>query len=365
MIRFSSSLLACTLLISVLGPFASSQTPAPGVAFKRISLEHGLPASRVNVITQTRDGVMWFGTREGFCKYQSGGVTVYAPNAGEGATIAGNDVRAIYEDRSGILWIGLFGGGIYRFDRVSGKLSQYKNDPSISGTLSDNRVLSILEDKSGTLWIGTVNGLNTFDRTNLLFSQLPSEDGNPQSLSETRIWPLCEDRSGDLWIGTLGGGLNRRDKATGMVTVFRHDPSGSNTLATNSVVALHADRSGHLWVGMENGGVDEFIHEKDEFDRVRQEFRHHLHGVNVSSIAEDTAGNILVGTLGSGLKILDRNTRVATTVANDSADGRSLSDNSIRCLFVDAAGTLWVGTETAGICVASKDEPRKPAGKKN
>jgi ligand-binding sensor domain-containing protein len=355
MTRLASSLLACLLLAGIISPYAASQPAAPELTFKRISLEHGLPASKVNVITQTRDGVMWFGTREGFCKYHNGAVTVFAPNAGEGATLAGNDVRAIFEDRSGVLWIGLFGGGIYRFDRVSGKLSQYRNDPSMPGSLSDNRVLSILEDRSGTLWIATVNGLNTFDRTNLLFSRLPSEAGDPHSLSETRIWPLYEDRVGNLWIGTLGGGLNRLDKASGAITVFRHD----------SVVALYGDRSGRLWIGLENGGVDEFVHEKDEFDRERQEFRHHLHGVNVSSLAEDSVGNLFVGTHGSGLKILDRTTRVVTTVANDPANARSLSDNTIRCLFVDAAGTLWVGTESAGICVVSQEEPLKPARKKN
>jgi ligand-binding sensor domain-containing protein len=116
---------------------------------------------------------------------------------------------------------------------------------------------------------------------------------------------------------------------------------------------------------MENGGVDEFIHEKDEFDRMRQEFRHHLHGMNVTSIAEDTAGNVLVGTLGSGLKVLDRSTRVVTSIANDPGDPRSLSDNSIRCLFVDRAGVLWVGTDSGGINVISQEEPRKQIRKTN
>jgi|WetSurMetagenome_2_1015567.scaffolds.fasta_scaffold67281_2 ligand-binding sensor domain-containing protein len=360
LIFFFTCLLPATVLAQPGQPAA-----APVPMFKRISVEHGLPASRVNVITQTRDGVMWFGTREGFCKYQNGGVTVYAPNTGDGASPAGNDVRAIYEDRSGILWIGLFGGGIYRYDRVSGKLSQYKSDPSTAGTISDNRVLSVLEDRNGVLWVGTVNGLNTFDRTNLLFSRFPPEGGDSVQLTEPRIWPLCEDRNGDLWIGTLGGGLNRLEKSTGALTAFRHDPSSSNSLASNAVVALYADRAGRLWVGMENGGVDEFVHEKDEFDRMRQEFRHHLHGMNITSIAEDTLGNVLVGTLGSGLKILDRTTRVVTTIANNPADPRSLSDNAIRCLFVDRAGVLWVGTDTGGISVVTTEEPRKPVRRMN
>lgn len=350
---------ACLLLAGIPAPPALSQSPAPKMEFRRISLEHGLPSARVNVITQTRDGVMWFGTREGFCKYEKGAVTVYAPNAGEGSTVAGNDVRAMYEDRSGILWIGLFGGGVYQFDRTSGKLVNYRSGTT-AGSLSDSRVLSILEDRTGTLWIGTVNGLNTFDRTNLLFVRQPPPDAAGGTLPEQRIWPLIEDRSGNLWIGTLGGGLVRFEIASGVLTTFRHDPAGANSIAANAIVALFLDRSGRLWIGHEKAGVDEFISERDEFDRLRQEFRHHLHGMSVSSVAEDLKGNILVGTLGSGLKVLDRATRVVTTVANDPSDPKSLGDNTVRSLFVDASGVLWVGTETAGVNVGAPAEPSKP-----
>jgi ligand-binding sensor domain-containing protein len=355
--RFLSILLALSIPAVI-----AAQTPAkPSFGFRRISVEHGLPSSRVNVILQTRDGIIWFGTREGFCKYENGGVTVYAPNAG-GATAA-NDVRAMYEDRAGILWIGLFGGGVYRYDRVSGKLSQYRADPSSPGSLSDNRVLSILEDEGGTLWIGTVNGLNTFDRTNLAFTTIPAVPGDSLALTESRVWPLSEDRQGSLWIGTLGGGLNRLDRATGVVTAFRHDPASPNSIGGNSVVALHHDRSGRLWIGLENGGVDEFIHGLDEFDRPRMEFRHHLHGMNVSCIDEDSVGNILVGTIESGLKIIDRNTRVVTSLAHDPSDPRSIGDNAIRCMLVDRKGVLWLGTDTAGVSVVAPEEPRRPARK--
>jgi len=347
------------LTLALLPDFSVSQTEKP--VFKRISLELGLPASRVNAIVQSNDGVIWFGTRNGFCKYENSTITVYQPGSPEGGATPNNDVRAIYEDRSGMLWIGIFGGGIYRFDRVSGKLTQYRHSPTNPNSLSDDRVLSILEDRDGTLWIGTVNGANIFDRNTLNFSHITYDPENPYSLSENRVWPLAEDRTGSIWIGTLGGGLNKLDKSTGTIRVFQHDAS-SSSLANNSVVALLSDRSGVLWIGMENGGLSRFVHERDEFDRQREEFKSYLHGLNVSSITEDTSGNIIAGTLGSGLKIIDRATGNATTIANDPADPKSLSDNNIRCVYVDKAGTLWVGTENGGVCQGVREEPkpRKP-----
>ena len=357
------ALVLLTLLIAAQSVHAQSKAPQRKLVFKRITLEHGLPASRINVILQTRDGIMWFGTREGFVKYDDGAVTVYQPVRGGAAGLAANDVRAMYEDRSGILWIGMFGSGLYRFDRVSGKLTQYKNNPENMNSLSDDRVLSILEDHNGILWAGTVNGLNTFDRTNLNFSVIRNDPGNPMSLSENRVWPMAEDRDGNIWVGTLGGGINKLEKSTGAIKTFRNDPQSMNSLARNTVMALYTDRSGRLWVGTEEGGLDLFIYGKDEYDRQREEFRHFLQGMSVTSIVEDSAGNIIAGTLNSGIKVLDKATMTVTTAfANDPQDEKSLSDNDIRSLCMDRKKTLWVGTENSGVCVLIYEEvkPKKP-----
>ncbi len=345
--------------ITVITHALAAQTPAQQkkLAFKHITLEHGLPANKINTIMQTRDGVMWFGTREGFVKYDDGAITVYQPVRPNAGGLAANDVRALYEDRSGIMWIGMFGSGLYRFDRVSGKLTEYKHNPENPNSLSDDRVLSILEDRNGILWIGTVNGLNTFDRTNLNFSVIKNEPDNPLSLSENRVWPMVEDRENNLWVGTLGGGINKLEKSTGAVRVFKNDPQTMNSLARNSVMALYTDRSGKLWVGMEDGGLDLFIFGKDEYDRQREEFRHFLQGMSVTSIVEDSAGNIIAGTLGSGIKVLDKTTYTVTTMfANDPQDTKTLSDNDILCLFTDNKKILWVGTQNSGVCVLTQEE---------
>ncbi len=330
------------------------------LVFKHVTMEHGLPSGKIHVITQTRDGVMWFGTREGMVKYDNGAITVLKPAATDPTGSSANDIRAIFEDRSGIVWIGTFGAGLYRYDRVSGKLKQFKSEPGNANSLSDDRVMSILEDRNGILWIGTVNGLNTFDRTNFVFSVLRHEPDNPMSLSESRVWPLVEDREGNLWVGTLGGGINRLEKSTGAIKVFKNEGQAMNSLARNSVMALLADKTGRLWVGMEDGGLDMFVHGKDEYDRQREEFKHFLQGISVTSITEDSAGNIIAGTAGSGIKVLNTaSSTVTTTFAHDAQDEKSLAENNIRCLFMDSEKTLWIGTENAGVCILTQEETKQ------
>ncbi len=340
--------------------FSPLQGQTKKLIFKHVNLEHGLPSGRINTIAQTRDGIMWFGTREGIVKYDNGALTVLKPSGTNAAGSSANDIRAIVEDRSGIVWVGTFGGGLYRYDRVSGKLKQFKSEAGNANSLSDDRVLSVLEDRNGILWIGTVNGLNTFDRTNFVFSVLRHEPDNPVSLSESRVWPLVEDREGNLWVGTLGGGINRLEKSTGAIRVYKNENQAMNSLARNNVMTLLTDKAGRLWVGMEDGGLDMFLHGKDEYDRQQEEFKHFLQGLSVTSIAEDSAGSIIAGTAGSGIKVLNTSTwTVTTTFAHDAQDAKSLAENNIRCLFVDAEKTLWVGTENSGVCVLLQEETKQ------
>jgi diguanylate cyclase (GGDEF)-like protein len=66
----------------------------------------------------------------------------------------------------------------------------------------------------------------------------------------------------------------------------------------------------------------------------------------VTALAEDRDGFIWVGTEG-GLVRWD-GYRFRSYLA-DSADDGSLGDNFIRCLFRDAAGELWIGTNSGGL----------------
>ena len=53
----------------------------------------------------------------------------------------------IYEDSSGIMWIGTF-GALNKLDRTTGKIEQYMPD-SINYLSNDNRIRYIREDRIG------------------------------------------------------------------------------------------------------------------------------------------------------------------------------------------------------------------------
>lgn len=340
----------CVLALSTGVLYA--QQPAPEMVFKRITKEVGLPSSKVSVITQTRDGFMWLGTRDGYCRYDSNRAILAFQPAG-GVASPNDDVRAICEDRLGNFWLGTFGGGMFWFDRVDRKLTQYKHDPRNINTISDDRVLSIIEDRNGTLWIATVNGLNSFDRNTASFTRYYHSDETPGSLSENRVWPLLETRTGEIWVGTIGGGINRFNPSTGTFTHFLEDKF-------RNITSFYQDRSGTIWIGTENHGMLEYGRTIDEFERVKETMNQHLQGETVYAIAEGPQGEIYAGTANGGVKVLDNKTGIVTTIAHDPSNPHSLSENNIRALYVDRAGMLWVGTESGGACASIKEELRRP-----
>ena len=81
-----------------------------------------------------------------------------------------NSILSIYEDRSGVLWIGTGGGGLNKFNKETEKFFHYKNIPNNPNSLINNSVRTINEDDSGMLWIGTDRGLSKFDKEKGIFT---------------------------------------------------------------------------------------------------------------------------------------------------------------------------------------------------
>jgi streptogramin lyase len=114
--------------------------------------------------------------------------------------LSGVNVRSLFEDRSGTLWVGTIGGGLDKFDRSSGLFTSYRYDPNNPASISSDAVDAIYEDRRGTLWIGTREGLDRLEPSGA-FTKFNVKDGLPDAYVES----ILEDRHGNLWLGTYNG----------------------------------------------------------------------------------------------------------------------------------------------------------------
>jgi ligand-binding sensor domain-containing protein/nitrate/nitrite-specific signal transduction histidine kinase len=316
----------------------------------------GLGVQSISVIYVDPRGDVWMGASDGLRRmdHSTGSVVHYEHDPEDSTSLGDDRVYALLEDRAGRLWVGT-SGGLDLFDREQNRFVHYRYDPSDPYSLSDDQVTSLYEDFSGVLWIGTTRGLSKYSwaaNRFTLYTRLPAcapgamaaATGQPleisglQGLSSDRVWAVHEDHTGNLWAGMFDAGLNRLDRATGTLTVYRYDPADPNSLSNDTVREIYEDRSGALWVSTD-GGLDQFEPGSGAF------LKDWGLGINevVWAITEDRAGGLWIGTL-ADLYAFDRQSGRFTPYQKPG-----WSPVAVRSLYADETGLLWVGTQGAGL----------------
>lgn len=134
-------------------------------------------------------GTIWIGKEEGLFRVTATGLELVVP---------GMQVRSIYGDRDGNLWVGTNGDGLYRFkDRA---VRMFTTEDGLPNDL----LMTVIAARDGSVWTGAnCGGLARFDGTR--FQTYNEKNGLPN----TCVWAIAEDANRDLWIGTWGGGAFR------------------------------------------------------------------------------------------------------------------------------------------------------------
>jgi signal transduction histidine kinase/ligand-binding sensor domain-containing protein len=267
--------------------------------------------------------------------------------------------RVVLEDSLGAVWIGTAGNGLFRYNG-----SGFESVPT-----SHPEIFDLLEDREGNLWVGTGRGgLNRLRPRAVELEQV-----KPESPFEA-VASLCQDTNGVVWAATQNGFLVcRQEGVWSMVATNAEWPVSDAT-------CVAADRAGAVWIGTKNHSLyclreAHFCAWKTAAEPDLRPIRSLLASANgdlwigeafpstlqclrggrllsfavpsnarlIRAMAEDTAGNIWIGTSGGVLLEISHD-----VVANETTrtTGAPLS---IRCLCPTSDGSLWIGYATAGL----------------
>jgi len=166
-------------------------------------------------------------------------------------------------------------------------------------------VVETFQDSKGNIWFGTLEkGVAKFDGNNLKY--LTTKDGLPSN----RITKVIEDNLENLWFGT-GAGLSKFDGKT--FTNY----SETDGLCSDMVSNLFIDSKGVFWIGTWSGvcKFDGTRFEKFQIPYPKVETKINPDTKNwITSIAEDSKGNVWLGCAGGLYKInKDGETKNVTT----------------------------------------------------
>jgi signal transduction histidine kinase/ligand-binding sensor domain-containing protein len=350
------------------------------------------PEYPVHAIVEDRSGVLWLATwGGGLARFDrdTERFDYLLPDPTDPYSIHDNSVSAVFEDTAGAMWLGFYGSGLDRFDpdgvSGQGRFAHYQHDPSDPHSLSTDSITAIFQDRSGTLWVGHEDGggLSRLATGSDRFGHYRHVPDDPNSLGGDQVTSLFEDQQRDLWIGTFSG-LDRWQRTTGQWRNYRHAPGDPGSLAHDSVRSVYVDQANVLWVGTE-GGLDRYDRQEDRFvhigspvvmwmhegpsgtmwlatkqglftlDRDAEELTLFTEGYSWKiMVFEDQSGVVWVGSSGDGLDRYDPASGEWRHYENDPDDPHSLSDNSVETIHEDQTGALWLGTR-AGLNRLDRD----------
>ncbi|GEM_PF-5316521 len=289
---------------------------------------------------------MWFGTYDGLNRYDGLHVKVYKKSR-EKDSISDGNIRALYEDSSGILWIGTKSGGLNYYDRKTDSFKHFLPEKNNESSISGKTIRCIYEDSKGRLWIGTHSGLNLYDRASGTFKQYKKSE-TPGSISHNEIRTIYEDMQGQLWIGTAVG-LNLFQEKEGTFKQYRNDPKDESTICDDTVLCFYQKKKGELWIGTKKGIAI--------LDPKKNQFKTLFRSLEINDIYEDSSGNLWIGTLEGLAKrypetagFEPENMRFSFFKHNQ-LDRQSLGDNKVMQITEDQSGVLWVGTYGDGLSI--------------
>jgi len=307
----------------------------------------------VTALCADKAGDIWIGGYQGLVRWSDGLMKAFTTADG----LSNEQVTVIFEDRDGNIWVGTRKGGLNRYS--AGKWTSFTETDG----LSNNYVMSIVEDREGSLWVATVDGLNRFKDVNVtpystkeglvsnyISSVAETPDGSLYLLSDetfsitrmkngklseikTPVGPAFVSHDGRLWVAQTGflsvvkdGRLKQYDTSAGMPMRW--------------ITAIGEDTESIL-LYINYVGIRRFKDGK----LMPYELKKGVPFVPVDYVScffLDASGTLWIGTSNGLLRVRDGEVKTF-----GPADG--LADSWVNSILDDGRGSLWIASPRGGV----------------
>jgi signal transduction histidine kinase/ligand-binding sensor domain-containing protein/AraC-like DNA-binding protein len=154
-----------------------------------------LIGNNIVAINEDRFKNLWIGTDDGGLNCYNLKTKVFTHYFMEGGKAP--DLRVIFVDRSGQLWIGQ--AGLYLFDRNKNKFLRFTDKAGLSSEF----IKGMTEDEQGNFWISTSNGLTKFDPKRKQYKTYNTGDGLQGLEFEANSY--LKTKNGEMFFGGING----------------------------------------------------------------------------------------------------------------------------------------------------------------
>ena len=239
------------LLLFLTGCLHAQQTTE---AASVVTVNNGLSQGMVFDILQSRDGFIWIATKDGLNRYDGYHCKIFWPDPFDRFSISASDIRKIYEDSRGRLWV-CTPLGLDIYIPESGRFFHVSND-QLSGFTTQSDIegfADFAEMPDGSIWVLTSGLIFKIGEPSAILDAAGKAGNAYPTLQITSISPPVSNKSPDgvhfisifhstkhaLLVGTSGG-LYAADPLTGRLT--------EKALSGTPVRITGEDKTGQIWL---------------------------------------------------------------------------------------------------------------------
>ncbi|MEP6746666.1 MAG: two-component regulator propeller domain-containing protein [Bacteroidota bacterium] len=299
---------------------------------------------------------MWIGTSQGLYRYNftNQSFVRFSHADEDSASVSGDNINVVTQDKTGNLWVGT-DKGLSMLSPGSNRFINFRHNENNAHTLSSNIIYSIAVD-GDKLWIGTLEGLNIIDCRTYEISKFVPDQRNIHSLSAWSVRCIYIDKQGIYWLGTIRGGVDKYDKNLNLFNYIRSNVFDEKGLSAPIVACFAENEHGKVFIGTHGKGLSLF----DPTTRLFQHFNirssRNMQSDRLSIIAMRMTRKkkLLLGSPADGLFIFDPISGKYKQLIQGTGPG-DLNSNEIYCIAELHNGNIMVGTNGEGINVLNKD----------
>lgn len=310
--------------------------------FKHITVEDGLSSASVLSLTQDSLGFIWAGTMDGLNRYDGRKVKIFKSFYQDNFIGPSIKINQLCADKKGNVWIGT-NNGLYVYNTMLDSFRVFYHSSSDKNSLQHNNIMALCLDSREQIWVGTENGINIFTQSDTFDFQCHLSTSNNQKNHNVRS--LIELSNGKMLAGTSNGILLiAADTASSSLRLLAYG------LPDINISSLAEDKAGNIWAGSADKGIFKIspdLTSHRQFTVSKNSFDGPVSNI-IRKIITDKSGRIWIGTL-KGLDVLDPVSLRFETYVHDPGNDRSLNFNSIYDILEDRQGIIWIATYFGGL----------------
>lgn len=286
-------------------------------------------------VTRDRDFNLWVGTWSGLRKFNPDlSTSTYYQMSDEQISITDSNIRTIITAEDGKIWIATHGGGIDIYDPEVDSFTSYRHNKLDSGSIVNDFVRVLFEDDKGDIWAGTRLGLDKFNATSKTFEHYNVHPSDPK-LNKNDIRTLLKSNKGTFWL-TTNTGVFRYNPETSVFDGFDINPG----YPTSSVYSLAQDSKGNILFTSYGSGLSYYIEERDTLIQFRKADGR-IFSDGCSCAIFDDHDNAWVA---DGHGIVKLNLQTGDFTRYDKTDGAGALSYNIGICYKDKLGWIYFGS---------------------